>query len=144
MTNQARTIARDMRSLCTALKQLTRDDRLSEDIAFHLAEIRSELDDLKDVIDSCVSSSEMSVAHIKRITYILGTHWPYHIKLLGKSLKANAITKYANDASPATRQGQRVAGISNQKEKGIRRLPDLISPSEAKKLLKKARRPKCS
>jgi hypothetical protein len=118
-------IGRDMRAIRTALSELLSDEAACEDIAFHLAEIRSEIDDAKEIIDSIRSSGKISPSHLKQLSYILGVHWPYHIRLLEKSLKrktiGNALTKFK--AQARLRQDGRAKG-------GAKRRPNSKAPSD--------------
>jgi hypothetical protein len=93
MKKETRTIVRNTRALHRALLKLIRDDAVSEDIAFHLAEIRSEIDELRDIIDSSINSEQISASQLENISYILGVHWHYHIKLLRKSLRTKSVTE---------------------------------------------------
>jgi uncharacterized protein YwgA len=94
---QTRAIGRNMRALRAALLKLIHDDAVCEDIAFHLAEIRSEMDELKDLIDSSIRSEQISASQLQKIAYILDVHWPYHIKLLRKSLRTKPATDHIGE-----------------------------------------------
>ena len=75
-----------MRAIRLALEEHGAERKLSESIAFDLAEIRSELDQVKSLIDAVSDKKGSAMEPLLSLESTLVYHWLTHIKTLKRSL----------------------------------------------------------
>lgn len=88
MQGNGKAIAAIMQCLKAALVNHVSNSERASDIAFDFAELYSELDVVKKVLDDVVKTQEISREDLLKISTMVGYHWHNHIKSLRKDLKA--------------------------------------------------------
>ena len=77
-------IADNVTCIKGALMEHVSNEKCAADLAFDLAELHSELDIAKTMLDEVLKTKKISHPDLLRVATIIGYHWHNHIKSLRK------------------------------------------------------------
>ena len=91
MDEDGKAIAANIQCLKAALVNHVSNPEHASDLAFDLAELYSELDEVKKLLDGVLKTREISRDDLLKISTLIGYHWYNHINSLRKNLKGEEL-----------------------------------------------------
>ena len=74
-------------ALKRAIEPHAKSEKQARQLACDLAELHSELDVVKRMIDDAIGSNRIERSDLLSLSSLTGDHWHYHIKSLRKTLR---------------------------------------------------------
>ena len=85
-----------------AMAKVVPDDKVRNEMAFHISDVLRDFLQISPVIDKAFESGEWSQDDVDAILSLLLTHWPYHLKGLAR-LQKKLNTEPRKKKQPARR-----------------------------------------
>lgn len=75
------------RALSVSIRREVADEKLRSEIAFHLAELFKDFDEVYPILQGALRGRAMRPGDLDRLLYLTTTHWPYHQALLARQAR---------------------------------------------------------
>ena len=103
---KAHRVAVEMRALRVAFNGVGMLDRQAEELAFHLAEIRTEMLQMAGMIEEICRRQKCTTKEFDRLVSVLAVHWGYHFPKIRRLLDRADLEESTEERIDAARTHQ--------------------------------------